>query len=38
MLIFMSPKFNKHYNIQGTIGNFLFWFILCYDNNVIINV
>jgi hypothetical protein len=38
MLIFMSPYFNKHYNIKGTIGNFLFCFILYYDNHVIINV
>jgi hypothetical protein len=35
---FMSPHFNKYYNIQGIVGHFLFCFFLHYDNNVIINV
>jgi hypothetical protein len=34
----MSPYFSKYYNIQDTIGHFLFCFFFNYDNNVIINV
>jgi hypothetical protein len=36
MLIFISQYSIKYYNIQGIIGNFLFWFFINYDNVIIV--